>query len=201
MSTRHTRAPRRRIIGANWEAQQPRRGRPPTMTPRKATRIYQTSLHRQHWLTLANALAPLGAARIDVAALAIDLLDRSLDDIRNGLTGADQVLPVGVVDLRSLYFLLDLHPPIGDASQYNITMLTETREKISIMTIRLQSIFRATWSQVFGLAMALLFQRLTDRRGRLTIVDQIENFESLRQAVLQPRQLEFGGGSTPNHDL
>lgn len=201
MSTRHTRAPRRRIIGANWEAQQPRRGRPPAMTPRKATRIYLTSLHRRHWLALANALAPLGAARIDVAALAIDLLERYLDDIRNDLTGGDQVLPVGVTDLRSLYFLLDLQPPTGDASQYNVTMLTETREKISIMTIRLQSIFRATWSQVFGLALALLFQRLTDRRGRMTIVDQVDSFESLREALFHARQLQFGARSTPNHDL
>ena len=109
MSPRQRRAPRRRIIGANWEAQQPRRGRPPAARPRKATRVYLTSRQREHWLALTEAVAPLGAARIDVADLIISHLEQTLNDIQRGLTGSGQVLPVGVVDLKSLYFLLDTY--------------------------------------------------------------------------------------------
>lgn len=192
MSDRTKRSPRRPIIGANWEAQRPKRGRPFANRPRKATRVYLISQQREQWLALTEAVGALGAARIDVADLAISHLDLALNEIQTGMTGSGQVLPVGVVDLKSLYFLLDLHPPSGEAKQYNITMLTETREKMSVMTVRLQSVFHATWSQVFGLAIALLFQRLRDRRGRLNIHSEFDNLEALRDHVLQAQQLAFG---------
>jgi len=192
MSTGRKRAPRRKIIGANWEAQQPRRGRPPADKPRKATRIYLTPKQREHWLALAEALTPLGAARIDVADLIITHLEHNLYNIQNGLTGGSgQVLPVGVVDLKSFYFLLDLRPPAGATSQFNITMFTETREKMSVMTVRLQSVFRATWSQVFGLAIELLYQTLSDRRGRLNIVEQENSLDDLKERLFRPQQLQF----------
>ncbi len=191
MSPRPRRAPRRRIIGANWEAQQPRRGRPPAERPRKATRIYLTARQREHWVALTEALAPLGAARIDIADLIIRHLEQELNDIQRGLTGSGQVLPVGVVDLRSLYFLLDLRPGAGETRQYTITMLTETRERMSVITVRLQSVFAATWSQVFGLGIELLFEQLADRRGQLGVVEQLEDLRDLWDYVLQPQQLQF----------
>ena len=190
-TTRRKRAPRRRIIGANWEVQQPRRGRPPASRPRKATRVYLASEQRDHWIALTEALDPLGAARIDAAELVISYLDQSLNEIQTGLTGNGQVLPVGVVDLKSLYFLLDLKPPSGPTNQYNITMYTETRETMSVMTIRLQSVFRATWSQVLGLGIELLFKRLSDRRGRRIEIDQSDDLESLRETLFQPQQMRF----------
>lgn len=189
MSHRSKRAPRRPIIGANWEAQPPKLGRPFANRPRKATRIYLTTRQRGKWLALTEALADLGVARIDVADLAISHLEQSLNEIQRGLTGTDQVLPVGVTELRSLYFLLDLRPPSGDAKQYNITMLTETREKMSVMTVRLQSVFHATWSQVFGLSIACLSQRLRDTRGRLNLSSELDSLEAMREYVLQPQQL------------
>lgn len=191
MSPRQRRAPRRRIIGANWEAQQPRRGRPPVERPRKATRIYLTGRQREHWLTLTEGLAPLGAARIDTADLIISHLEQEMNDIQRGLTGSGQVLPVGVVDLKSLYFLLDLRPTTGETKQYTITMLTETRERMSVITVRLQSVFPATWSQVFGLGIELLFAQLADKRGQLSVVEQMEDLGDLWDYVLQPQQLQF----------
>ena len=191
MSNRSRRTPRRPIIGANWEAQQPKLGRPFADRPRKATRIYLTARQREEWLALSEALAALGAARIDVADLAISHLEQSLNEIQRGLTGTDQVLPVGVTELRSLYFLLDLRSPSGDAKQYNITMLTKTREKMSVMTVRLQSVFRATWSQVYGLSIARLSQRLRDKRGRLDLGSELDSLEAVREYVLQPQQLAF----------
>jgi hypothetical protein len=191
VSPRQRRAPRRRIIGANWEAQQPRRGRPPVERPRKATRIYLTGRQREHWLTLTEGLAPLGAARIDTADLIISHLEQEMNDIQRGLTGSGQVLPVGVVDLKSLYFLLDLRPTTGETKQYTITMLTETRERMSVITVRLQSVFPATWSQVFGLGIELLFAQLADKRGQLSVVEQMEDLGDLWDYVLQPQQLQF----------
>jgi hypothetical protein len=192
MSERTKRSPRRPIIGANWEAQRPRRGRPFATRPRKATRVYLTPQQREQWLDLSEALGTLSAARIDVADLAISHLDLALNEIQRGLTGSGQVLPVGVVDLKSLYFLLDLRPPNGTTKQYNITMLTETREKMSIMTVRLQSVFHATWSQVFGLSITLLHQRLGSRRNRLNLSYEFDSYEALRNSVLQAQQLAFG---------
>jgi hypothetical protein len=191
VSPRQRRAPRRRIIGANWEAQQPRRGRPPVERPRKATRIDLTGRQREHWLTLTEGLAPLGAARIDTADLIISHLEQEMNDIQRGLTGSGQVLPVGVVDLKSLYFLLDLRPTTGETKQYTITMLTETRERMSVITVRLQSVFPATWSQVFGLGIELLFAQLADKRGQLSVVEQMEDLGDLWDYVLQPQQLQF----------
>lgn len=191
MSPRQRRAPRRRIIGANWEAQQPRRGRPPVARPRKATRVYMTGRQREHWLALTEALTAVGAARIDIADLVITHLEQELITIQRGMTGSGQVLPVGVVDLRSLYFLLDLRPTAGETKQYTITMFTETRERMSVITVRLQSIFATTWSQVFGLGIELLHERLADRRGQLSAIEQIEDLEELRAAVLRPQQLQF----------
>jgi hypothetical protein len=191
VSPRQRRAPRRLIIGANWEAQQPRRGRPPVERPRKATRIYLTGRQREHWLTLTEGLAPLGAARIDTADLIISHLEQEMNDIQRGLTGSGQVLPVGVVDLKSLYFLLDLRPTTGETKQYTITMLTETRERMSVITVRLQSVFPATWSQVFGLGIELLFAQLADKRGQLSVVEQMEDLGDLWDYVLQPQQLQF----------
>jgi hypothetical protein len=191
VSPRQRRAPRRRIIGANWEAQQPRRGRPPAEVPRKATRVYLTGRQREHWLTLTEALAPLGAARIDIADLIINHLEQELNDIQRGLTGSGQVLPVGVVDLKSLYFLLDLRPTIGETRQYTITMLTKTRETMSVITVRLQSVFATTWSQVFGLGIELLFEQLANQRGQLAVVEQMEDLNDLWDYVLQPQQLQF----------
>ena len=191
MSFRQNRAPRRRIIGANWEAQRPQRGRPPAVKPRKATRLYLTPRQRKHWLALVEGLAPLGEPRIEAADLVIRYLDQELDRIASDLTGDDQVLPVGVVDLRSLHFLLDLHPPARATSQFNITMFAETRETMAVITIRLQSAFRATWSQVFGLAIELLHHQLTDKRGRMTTVEQLDNSDDLRDLLFRPRQLRF----------
>jgi hypothetical protein len=191
VSGQRRRVPRRRIIGANWEAQQPRRGRPPAERQRKATRIYLTKKQRAHWLDLVEVLASLGAARIDVADLAISYLEQVLNEIQSGLTGESQVLPVGVVDLKSLYFLLDLRPTTGEAKQFTITMFTETREKMSVMTVRLQSLFRATWSQVFGLAIELFYQRLSMKGGRLNVIEQMEDLDSFRDHILRPQQLEF----------
>jgi hypothetical protein len=96
-----------------------------------------------------------------------------------------------VVDLKSLYFLLDLKPPTGGTNQYNITMFTETREKLSVMTVRLQSAFRATWSQVFGLAVENMHQLLSRRRGQTLLLDQVDNLDDLKEALFQPQQLEF----------
>ena len=191
MSTRWSRAPRRQRQDTNRDAQLPRRGRPPVNRPRKATRVYLTQKQRKQWLALAEALNPLGAARIDLADLLISYLDQSLDDLGSGLTGDRQVLPVGVVDLRSLYFLLDLRPPTGETNQFTITMFTETRERMSVMTVRLQSVFRATWSQVFGLAIDLLHQRLANKRGRLSAVDQMDDLDDLRDHLFRPQQLQF----------
>jgi hypothetical protein len=191
MTKRSKRTPRRRVIGANWEAQQPRRGRPPADRPRKATRLYLTDTQREHWLGLGDALAPLGADRIDVAELVVAYLEQNLHEIQTGLTGNGQTVPVGVVDLKSLYFLLDLKPPSGGTTQYNITMFTETREKLSVMTVRLQSAFRATWSQVFGLGVENMHQLLTRRRGQTKLVDQVDNLDDLKEALFQPQQLEF----------
>ena len=191
MSKRRKRTPRRRVIGANWEAQQPRRGRPPAERPRKATRLYLTQTQRDHWLALGDALGPLGADRIDVAELVVAYLEQNLIEIQSGLTGNGQTVPVGVVDLKSLYFLLDLKPTAGSTNQYNITMLTETREKLSVMTVRLQSAFRATWSQVFGLGVENLHQVLLRRGGQATLLDQVDTLEDLREALFQPQQLEF----------
>lgn len=185
------RSPRRRIIGANWEAQRPRRGRPPADRPRKATRIYLNQQQRQSWLDLSEALAPLGARRIDLADLVINHLEQVLNEIQSGMTGEGQVLPVGVVDLKSLYFLLDLKPPRGETRQFNITMFTESREKMSVMTIRLQSVFRATWSQVFGLGIELLVQQLTNSRGRLGLAEDMDSLEDLTEHLFQPKQLQF----------
>ena len=192
MSDRPKRSPRRPIIGANWEAQRPKRGRPFANRPRKATRIYLTPQQREQWLALSEAIGTLGAARIDLADLAISHLELALNEIQRGLTGSGEVLPVGVVDLKSLHFLLDLRPPSGEAKQYNITMLTETREKMSVMTVRLQSVFHATWSQVFGLSISLMFQRLRDRRGRLNFHSDFDSLEALREHLLQAQQLAFG---------
>jgi hypothetical protein len=191
MSKRRKRTPRRRVIGANWEAQQPRRGRPPADRPRKATRLYLTDTQREHWLALSDALVPMGADRIDVAELVVAYLEQNLHEIQSGLTGNGQTVPVGVVDLKSLYFLLDLKPPTGDTNQYNITMLTETREKLSVMTVRLQSAFRATWSQVFGLAVENMHHLLSRRRGGAHLLDQVDNLEDLREALFHPQQLVF----------
>lgn len=188
MSSQRTRAPRRKIIGANWEAQQPRRGRPPAKTPRKATRVYLNPAQREHWLNLNDILAPLGAARIDVAHLLVCYLEQELNNIQSGLTGENQGLPVGVVDLTSLYFLLDLKSPDRKTNQFNITMLTETREKIAVITIRLQSVFRATWSQVFGLATELMFYRLQHHQAML---EQLSDLEDLREFLFHPQQLQF----------
>jgi len=138
-----------------------------------------------------EGLAPLGEPRIEVADLVIRYLDQELDRIGSDLTGDDQVLPVGVVDLRSLHFLLDLHPPARDTSQFNITMFAETRETMAVITIRLQSAFRATWSQVFGLAIELLYHQLADKRGRMTTVEQLDNSDDLRDLLFRPRQLRF----------
>ena len=98
-------------LATNRAAQRARRGRPPAKRPRKATRVYLS--HRQHdrWNTLTHSLGQLNAARIDVADLVISLLDDTLNELQAGLTGNEQILPVGVVDLKSLYFLLDLTPP------------------------------------------------------------------------------------------
>jgi hypothetical protein len=192
MSKRRKRTPRRRVIGANWEAQQPRRGRPPAERPRKATRLYLADSQRNHWLALSEALAPMGADRIDVAELVVAYLEQNLYEIQSGLTGNGQTVPVGVVDLKSLYFLLDLKPPAGDTNQYNITMFTETREKLSVMTVRLQSVFRATWSQVFGLAVENMYQLLSRRRGGARLLEQMDNLEDLREALFHPQQLELG---------
>jgi hypothetical protein len=191
MSKRRKRTPRRRVIGANWEAQQPRRGRPPADRPRKATRLYLTQAQRDHWLALGEALAPLGADRIDVAELVVAYLEQNLHEIQTGLTGNGQTVPVGVVDLKSLYFLLDLKPTAGATNQYNITMFTETREKLSVMTVRLQSAFRATWSQVFGLGVENLHQVLLRRRGQDNLLEQADTLDDLREALFQPQQLEF----------
>jgi hypothetical protein len=191
VSKRRKRTPRRRVIGANWEAQQPRRGRPPADRPRKATRLYLTEAQRDHWLGLGDVLAPLGADRIDAAELVVAYLEQNLHEIQTGLTGNGQTVPVGVVDLKSLYFLLDLKPLGGATSQYNITMFTETREKLSVMTVRLQSTFRATWSQVFGLAVENMHQLLTRRRGQAALLDQVDNLDDLKEALFQPQQLEF----------
>ncbi len=185
------RSPRRRIIGANWEAQRARRGRPPANRPRKATRIYLNRKQRKSWLDLSEALAPLGASRIDVADLVISHLEQVLGEIQSGMTGGGQGLPVGVVDLKSLYFLLDLRPPTGETKQFNITMFTESREKMSVMTIRMQSVFRATWSQVFGLAIELLVQRLSNSRGRLGLAEEMDSIEDLKDHLFQPQQLQF----------
>jgi hypothetical protein len=191
MSKRRRKMPRRRVIGANWEAQQARRGRPPADRPRKATRLYLTGVQREHWLELGEALAPLGADRIDVAELVVTYLEQNLHEIQSGLTGNGQTVPVGVVDLKSLYFLLDLKAPGSVTSQFNITMYTETREKLSVMTVRLQSAFRATWSQVFGLGVENMHHLLLRRRGQTSMLDQIDNLDELKEALFQPQQLEF----------
>jgi hypothetical protein len=191
MTTRRQRAPRRKIIGANWEAQNKPRGRPPAKRPRKATRIYLTQKQRENWLALTSGLSPLGSARIDVADLVMNYLEETMNEIQSGLTGADQVLPVGVVDLESLFFLLDLKPPTDSTSQYNITMYTETREKMSVITIRLQTAFRVTWSQVFGLGLELLYKRLVNRSGEMEMVEEVDDMEELKLRLFQPQQLQF----------
>lgn len=191
MTARRQRAPRRKIIGANWEAQKPRRGRPAAKQPRKATRIYLTQKQRDTWLLLVKELSSLGAARIDVADLVLSYLEETMNEIQSGLTGTGQVLPVGVVDLESLYFLLDLKPPTGLTSQYNITMFTETREKMSVITIRMQNVFRVTWSQVFGLGLELLYKKLASKSGQLDIIEEVADLNELKQHLFQPQQLQF----------
>jgi hypothetical protein len=194
MPNPRSRAPRRRIIGANWEAQRPIRGRPPAARPRKATRIYLTSKQREHWSLLTEGLSQLAASRIEVADLAIQCLDDTLQEMQRGLTGSGQLLPVGVVDLKSLYFLLDLKPPTGSAIQYNITMFTETRERMSVLTIRLQSAFRATWSQVFGLGIELLHHRLASQGRDLAILAEVDSLAELKTRLFQPQQLRLTMG-------
>lgn len=180
-----------RYLGTNREAQRGRVGRPPADRPRKATRIYLAEDQRQHWNTLVQELPVLGAARIDVADLIISYLEKTLNSISEGLTGTGQVLPVGVTDLASLYFLLDLRPPTSATKQYTITMYMESREAMSVMTIRLQSIFRATWSQVFGLGIELLYSKLANRQGQLRRVEEMQSWEELVQYLLEHQQLEF----------
>jgi hypothetical protein len=144
-------------------------------------------------------LGQLDAARIDVADLVISLLDDTLSELQAGPSSNEQILPVGVVDLKSLYFLLDLTPPSGPTKQYTITMLTETREKMSVMTIRLQSTFRdqpgtakrVTWSQVFGLGIELLYRRLSTPQRALGIVEEETDFEELKERLFKPQQLRF----------
>ena len=199
MTKRRSTPPRAGDLATNRAAQRARRGRPPATRPRKATRVYLSKRQHERWITLTTALGQLGAARIDVADLVIAVLDDTLDELQSGLTGNDQVLPVGVVDLKSLFFLLDLKPPEGATTQYTITMLTETREKMSVMTIRLQSTFRdqpgnakrVTWSQVFGLGVELLYQRLSTRHRPLGIVEEETSLEDLKQRLFKPQQLTF----------
>ena len=191
MSSSPKRAPRRKIIGANWEAQQPRRGRPPADRPRKATRVYLTPRQRDCWLALTDTLAPLGAARIDAADLVVSYLEGQLTEMQTELTGSGQVLPVGVVDLKSLYFLFDLKPSTEETKQYNVTMYMETREMLSVVTIRLQSVFQTTWSQVFGLAIELCFHRLANKRGQFAAVEDMDSLDELRQQMFLPQQLRL----------
>lgn len=199
MPRRRTTSSRAGDLATNRAAQRARRGRPPATRPRKATRVYLSKRQHERWTALTAALGQLGAGRIDVADLVIALLDDTLSDLQSGMTGNDQVLPVGVVDIKSLYFLLDLKPPEGATSQYTITMLTETREKMSVITIRLQSAFRdqpgsakrVTWSQVFGLGIELLHQRLSTRHRPLAIVEEETSFDDLKQRLFKPQQLTF----------
>ena len=180
-----------RYQGTNREAQRGRVGRPPADRPRKATRVYLSEKQREHWNILAKELQVLGAAKIDIADLVISFLEQTMTGISEGLTGTGQVLPVGVTDLASVYFLLDLRPPTESTKQYNITMYMESREAMSVMSIRLQSLFRATWSQVFGLGIELLFSRLANRQGRLRSIEKMESWEELQEYLLEHQQLQF----------
>jgi len=179
------------FLGTNREAQRGRVGRPPAERPRKATRVYLSEQQRLHWNSLTEELSVLGAARIDMADLIIWYLERTLAGISEGLTGTGQVLPVGVTDLASLYFLLDLRPPTGDAKQFTITMFMESREVLSVATIRLQSVFRATWSQVFGLGIELLFHELANTRGQLRVIDEMDSWEELKNYLVEHQQPQF----------
>jgi len=139
----------------------PRRGRPPRMVARQNVYV---ALHPEQkaQLNALAALLPRALSRPDLPDLAVSVLTARVEALRTAVAGRTREIPEGVTDLESLYLLWDLPLPSRDPAEKWTSIRLSPQQVLELGRLHgtLNAAFRATRSEVFGLALALLAQFL-----------------------------------------
>lgn len=145
--------------------EKPKRGRPPRQVSRQNVYVALTKSQRKQITAMAKLL-PESLSRADIPDMAVNLLSVRMESLRQAVSGRNREMPEGIVGLDSLRLLWDL--PLhedGDAKWTSIRL--SPQQVISLGRVHgiLNALFGATRSDVFDLALALLYQFLNGEGG------------------------------------
>jgi hypothetical protein len=141
--------------------EKPKRGRPPREVSRQSVYVSLTRDEKRLIERLAEGL-PAGLSRADIPDMAVSLLARRLEVLRQAVAGRNREIPEGITDLDSLYLLWDLTLPAGDGDPKWTSIRLSPQQVIDLGRAHgvLNALFGTTRSQVFSLSVALLGQFL-----------------------------------------
>ncbi len=136
-----------------------RRGRPKRAISRKNVYVALSLEQKEQMGQLADLL-PDGLNRSDIPDMAVHLLARRLELLRQAVADRNREIPEGITDLDSLYLLWDL-PLVhenGEAKWTSIRLSPQQAIELGRAHGTLKVLFGTSRSQVFALSLALLAQ-------------------------------------------
>lgn len=137
-----------------------RRGRPKRAEPRQTVYVALAAEQKALINRLGQQL-PQGGARADVPDLAVTFLALRMENLQRAVVDRARMLPEGMTDLTSLYYLWDLSLPADEPTKWTSIRLSPSQ---NAEFGRIQGLFNALFnsnrSQVFGLALTLLEKEL-----------------------------------------
>ena len=147
--------------------ERPKRGRPRRPVSRQNVYVSLTQEQKQMIQSLADGLQE-GLVRADIPDMAINLLSVRLEVLRQAVADRDREIPEGITDMESLYLLWDLPLPSEDGESKWTSIRLSPQRVIELGRARgvLNALFGVNRSQVFGLALVLFNQCLSNDQAR-----------------------------------
>jgi hypothetical protein len=142
----------------------PKRGRPRRRVSRQNVYVALSKREKALLELLASRL-PAGLGRADLPDIAIRLLSRRFDLMRQAVADRNREIPEGITDLDSLYLLWDLVLPVDKTETKWTSIRLSPQQVIDLGRTHgiLNALFGANRSQVFSLGLSLVRQFLEER--------------------------------------
>jgi hypothetical protein len=162
----------------------PKRGRPPRQVSRQNVYVALTDAQRRQIKALTRLL-PDTLSRADIPDMAVNVLSVRMESLRRAVSGRNREIPEGIVGLDSLRLLWDI--PLREEEEARWTSIRlSPQQVISLGRVHgiLNALFNATRSDVFDLALALLFQFLNGEMEGKNYQDMDEIYDWMRDIYL-----------------
>ncbi len=168
--------------------QRKRRGRPPAAQPRHPVQLWLLPSEYDRLGNLSERWPALKLSRSHILGLGIRALGQRLAALRANMEGSGADLPIGVLDLESLYLLWDLEPTANNSARkrYQLTLMDDEKWQLADMTVVLSRSISVNRSRVAGLSIA----NLSDSIAKV-VADEIDSAQTLEEVLGLERPTEL----------